>query len=126
MNSSGVISGTPTGIATDTFTVQVSSGGQTASQLLTLTVSSAGVVKITTLLMASGHVGQLYSMQLLASGGGVYVWALASGSLPAGLSLSASGLITGIPTTVQTPTFQVTVSSIGQVDSKSLTVSISP
>jgi large repetitive protein len=126
MNSGGVISGTPTGIATDTFTVQVSSGGQTASQVLTLTVSSAGVVKITTLLMASGHVGQNYSMQLLASGGGVYVWTLASGSLPAGLSLSASGLITGIPTTVQTPTFQVTVSSIGQVDSKSLTVSISP
>ncbi len=126
MNSLGVISGTPTGIATDTFTVQVSSGGDAASQTFTLTVSQAGVVKITTLLMPAGRVGVPYSMQLLASGGGVYVWTLASGSLPAGLSLSASGLITGVPTTVQVPTFQVTVSSIAQVDSKSLTVTISP
>jgi hypothetical protein len=126
MSVGGVISGTPTGIAVDTFTVQVTSGGDTVSQVLTLTVSPAGVVKITTLLLPGGQVGQTYSMQLLASGGGVYVWTLAAGSLPAGLSLSASGLITGIPTTVQTPSFQVTVSSIGQQDSKSLTLAISP
>lgn len=39
-----------------------------------------------------------YSLQLQATGGsGNYSWALASGTLPSGLSLSTSGLISGTP-----------------------------
>ena len=48
---------------------------------------------------AGATYGQAYSFQLTASGGSNagYVFSLASGALPAGLSLSASGLISGTP-----------------------------
>ena len=127
MTSGGVISGTPTGLTVANFTVQVTSGGDTVTQAMNLTVSSAGVVTITTITLSPGHVGQAYSMPLLASGGGVYTWALAGvNPLPAGLSLSSGGLITGIPTTVSSPTFSVTVTSGGQQDSRVYTLAIRP
>jgi hypothetical protein len=41
-----------------------------------------------------------YSHQLSVYGGtGPYTWSIWAGSLPAGLSLSSSGLISGTPTT---------------------------
>jgi hypothetical protein len=47
-----------------------------------------------------GFVSTGYSHQLSAYGGsGSYTWSIWSGSLPAGLSMSSSGLITGTPTT---------------------------
>ena len=49
-----------------------------------------------------GYRGTPYSHQFSAYGGsGSYTWSIYSGSLPAGLSLSSSGLISGTPTTVQ-------------------------
>lgn len=48
-----------------------------------------------------GTVNTPYSHQMSAYGGsGSYTWSIWSGSLPAGLSLSSSGLISGTPTTV--------------------------
>lgn len=47
-----------------------------------------------------GYVSTPYSHQMSAYGGsGSYTWSIWSGSLPAGLSLSSSGLISGTPTT---------------------------
>ena len=43
-------------------------------------------------------VGSSYGVQLSASGGGTQTWSLSEGSLPSGLQLSASGLISGTPT----------------------------
>jgi len=49
-----------------------------------------------------------YAVQLsAANGNGSYTWSVTSGSLPAGLSLSASGLISGTPTTSGTSAFTV-------------------
>ena len=48
-----------------------------------------------------GTVGVAYSQQLTASGGtGAYVFSVLSGALPAGLTLSSSGLLSGTPATV--------------------------
>jgi hypothetical protein len=45
-------------------------------------------------------VGQVFSYQLEEEGStGAVTWSLSAGSLPGGLSLSASGLISGTPTT---------------------------
>ncbi|MBV9950600.1 MAG: PQQ-binding-like beta-propeller repeat protein [Acidimicrobiia bacterium] len=66
---------------------------------------------ITTKLLKSGRVGSAYSEQLAATTGTApYRWTVASGTLPAGLSLSTSGAITGTPTAAGTPsvTFRVT------------------
>ena len=51
-----------------------------------------------------------YSATLTATGGKApYTWTLASGSLPAGLNLSADGTISGTPTTLGNATFKVQV-----------------
>jgi hypothetical protein len=46
------------------------------------------------------YVGQPVRLQLLARNGcDVYRWEMVNGGLPAGLSMSSSGLVTGVPTT---------------------------
>jgi hypothetical protein len=63
---------------------------------------------ITTGSLPGGQVGTGYGAQLNATGGSPpYHWYLIAGSLPAGLSLSSGGLISGTPTTVQTSSFTV-------------------
>ncbi len=54
---------------------------------------------VTTKSLPNGQVGTAYSATLMATGGTApYAWTLTSGTLPAGLSLSANGAITGTPT----------------------------
>lgn len=58
-----------------------------------------------------GRVASAYSQTLAASGGTTpYLWSIASGSLPSGLSLNSSGVINGIPIAVTTANFTVQVS----------------
>jgi hypothetical protein len=57
------------------------------------------VFMITTTTLPRGKKGEAYSQQLqTASGRPPYTFVLASGALPAGLSVNASGLISGTPT----------------------------
>jgi hypothetical protein len=58
-----------------------------------------------------GSVGVPYAQTLSASGGtGSYTWSRISGSLPAGLSLSNDGTISGVPTaTINPATFRIRV-----------------
>jgi hypothetical protein len=55
---------------------------------------------ITTTSLTDGTVGTAYSVRLAATGGiAPYIWAVTKGTLPAGLTLTASkGVISGIPT----------------------------
>ena len=66
---------------------------------------------ITTASLTNGTQGQPYSMTLQASGGtGSDTWRIVSGTLPDDLSLNpTTGVISGIPVTVQTVTFTVQV-----------------
>jgi hypothetical protein len=51
------------------------------------------------LVCPAGQVGQPYNLQLIARQGcDLYRWEIVNGSLPAGLSMSSSGKITGVPT----------------------------
>jgi hypothetical protein len=129
--SSGVISGTPTASGTFTFTAAVrdsSNPVQTKSVSLTITIASTSTqLSITSSTLASGTDGAAYSQTLHASGGTpAYTWSIKSGSLPAGLTLSASsGVISGTPTTSGTSSFTVTVSdSSSPVQTKSAALSI--
>jgi len=49
-----------------------------------------------------------FSVQNPPSGGVNQGWAVTAGTLPAGISLTSTGLLSGTPTTVQSTTFQVT------------------
>jgi hypothetical protein len=129
--SAGVISGTPTGLGGD-FTVTVKatgncSTGQTATKAFTFTIGCP-TISITTSSLPNGTAGAAYSQQLAASGATTYTWAIDSGALPTGLTLSSAGLISGTPTGAG-GSFPVTVRatgncSAGQIATKAFTLVI--
>ena len=62
-------------------------------------ISAPAPLTVTATTLPEGFVSVTYSKQLQASGGvQPYTWTVASGTLPAGLTLSAGGLISGTPT----------------------------
>jgi hypothetical protein len=66
---------------------------------------------VTTTSLADGSVGSAYSESLTATGGTTpYTWTVSVGTLPAGLSLGADGVISGTPATAGTSSFTVSVS----------------
>jgi hypothetical protein len=66
---------------------------------------------VSTTTLPAGTVSTPYSATLVASGGTApYTWSVTTGTLPAGLTLSAAGAISGTPTAAGTSTFTVTVS----------------
>jgi hypothetical protein len=118
LSAAGVLSGTPTAAGTFTFTVQVSSqspnsGVQTASQGFAVAIATAPSLSIAGVL-GGGTVGVPYSGTLTGFGGygaGAYTFALASGTLPAGITLSATGTLSGTPTAAGTSNFTAQVTS---------------
>ena len=99
-SSTGVISGLPNNTTSFTFTVQ---GTDAYGCLGSLSYTLAAVCPAITMgpsSLANGTVGVSYSQVMTASGGAApYTYSLSSGTLPAGLSLSAaSGQISGVPT----------------------------
>jgi hypothetical protein len=116
-SAAGVLSGTPTSAGTFPLTIQVSSqilglGLVTASQEFSVVIAPAALAITGTL--GAGTVGLSYSATLGATGGygaGTYTFALASGSLPPGIKLSAGGILSGTPTATGTSSFTVQVTS---------------
>jgi len=106
------------------------SGGSGASSANPAPAPSA--LSVSTGALPNGQVGAKYSTTLAAAGGTPpYHWALSSGSLPAGLVLTASsGLIAGTPSAAANAaplTVQVTDSgSPAQSSSRALSVTIAP
>ncbi|MGB7731153.1 MAG: Ig domain-containing protein [Candidatus Acidiferrum sp.] len=103
--STGAISGTPTAAGTFGFTVKVTDSttptAQSATQKLSIAVAAAQTpVSITTTFLPEGQQGNTYTATLLTARGGVtpYSWSVSAGALPAGLTLSSSGTLSGVPT----------------------------
>ncbi|MDC0160422.1 putative Ig domain-containing protein [Gemmatimonadales bacterium] len=123
LSSAGVISGMPTGDGVATFTVRVSSAGATADAGRSITI--VPVVSVSTSALPDGAVDAAYNDSLTAIGGdGSYSWFLASGSLPSGLGLSSSGVISGTPTATDTASFTASVVSAGDTASAALSLSV--
>ena len=82
-------------------------GGTTTAQTFTIVAK----LLVVTASLPGGSIGVPYSTTLVASGGVTpYSWSLASGTLPAGLTLnSSSGVISGTPTAAGSSTFTVQV-----------------
>lgn len=82
---------------------------------------------ITTSTLPKAAVGQSYTETLQAFDDGLqpYTWTVAGGALPAGLSLSADGTISGTATAVAADTFTVQVTDAGQgAATKALTLDV--
>jgi hypothetical protein len=76
--------------------------------------------------LASGTRGMAYNQILTASGGKMpYTWTLNSGNLPSGLSLSNTGVISGMPDVAMTASFIVRVTgNNGMYSTKTLSLAI--
>jgi uncharacterized protein YhjY with autotransporter beta-barrel domain len=128
--ATATLSGVATQAGTFSFSVRAtdSSTGVGApfstlrSYTLTVTQAAPPVTPALTLSPASitqPQLGVAYSQQLNAAGGTApYAYALTSGALPAGLSLSANGLLSGASSATGTYSFTITVTDSAAVPVK--------
>ena len=110
LSAAGSITGTASAAGMFTFTIRVTdSAAVSATKLLSITVT-AGFSITTAAALPNGSLNASYSQTLAAAGGTPpYTWALTAGALPAALTLSTAGTITGAPTATGTFQFTATV-----------------
>jgi len=109
LSSSGSITGTPTVANTYNFTVTATDSLTfTGSQSYTI-VTSLPNITLTPSLLPEGYVNLSYNATTISASGGTspYTFAVTSGSLPNGLTLSSSGIISGTPTVQNTFNFTI-------------------
>jgi hypothetical protein len=117
LNSSGQLSGTPAAGGTFSFTVRVMDAAQaSATKAFALTVDTQPLSVTAASPLAAGTLGVPYSVTLAATGGTPgYTWSVADGSVPAGLTLGSSGVLSGTPTAAATFNFTVRVVDAAQI-----------
>lgn len=113
LSADGNITGTPSAAGNYDFRIQVTDrDGRKADRDFRITIGAG--LKITTTDLPGGSTGTAYRATLQASGGTApYTWTIASGALPSGLSLDASGVISGTPTSAGNRTFTVQAADAG-------------
>ena len=129
LSNSGVISGTPTGVGTFLFTVQVFDSFkpvQTATRTFSITV--AAPLTMTTFSVANAIQNFDYSQQFQASGGTPpFTWVVVGGAPPPGLTLTTTGLLQGTPAVVGSASFAVAVTdSRGVFTSRMFSMVVGP
>jgi hypothetical protein len=112
LSTSGSLSGTPSVAGAFDFVVRATGGTdpvQTATKSVHMVVNPA--LAITTISLPEATLATAYSVALMASGGFPnYAWTSPGSGLPAGLTISSSGVISGTPTTPGTFQFYIQVS----------------
>jgi hypothetical protein len=130
LSHSGIVSGTPERAGTSSFTVRVTdSSNASVTSTLSLTINPNALgLSMETASLPDGVVGQDYSQPLNASGGTApYEWELAEGTLPDGLALTPSGLISGVPSTPGEVQFVLKVTDrSGQSMTRQLSIDVDP
>ncbi|MGA7886589.1 MAG: putative Ig domain-containing protein, partial [Acidobacteriaceae bacterium] len=113
-SSTGVISGIPTASGTYNFTLKVADSGSpalTATAQFSIAIAPAAPIVFTTTSLASATYNVAYTATVAATGGaGALTYKVTTGSLPAGLTMSSAGAISGSPTAAGTANFTVTAS----------------
>jgi hypothetical protein len=113
LTSNGVLSGTPGAPGSTSFTIQVKDpSGAVATQALSLQVNAALVITTSSLTVAVQN--GLYNQTLAATGGsGNLSWSIAAGALPAGITISSAGGLSGTPTVTGPFSFTALVTDQG-------------
>jgi hypothetical protein len=112
LSSSGLLSGTPAQSGSFTFSVQARDANNcaSASQIVTLTVAKACATITIAPSSLTAPISVAYAAALTQSGGIAPVTFLATtGTVPAGLTLSTTGILSGTPTAAGTFNMGVTV-----------------
>jgi hypothetical protein len=111
LSAAGVLSGTPTTVASSTVTIQALDAAGCPGVItyaIVIGAASCPVLTLSPATLPSGIVGTAYTQAITASGGTApYTFTVLTGTLPAGLSLSAAGVLSGTPTTVGSSTVTI-------------------
>ncbi len=109
LSAAGNLSGTPTTAGSYNFTVRArDANGDATDAAFSLTVTSnLAIVNSSNFPLATLNESYTATLQA-ANGTSPYTWAVSSGSLPAGLSLSSGGTLSGTPTQTGTSNFAIT------------------
>jgi hypothetical protein len=138
LTSAGVLEGTPTAEGTFQFTVKAENGAQVDTETYTISVKQPVVITSPFGRTAppKSEVGVEFTATLTATGGtGTYTWALAGGTLPAGVDFTppdaaatstATATLAGTPTQAGGYTFAVTATDAeGRVTTLNATLTVS-
>jgi len=127
LSSDGKATGTPTALGVYSFWVRLSGvfGGTPAEREFSINVNHIRL-RVDTPFLTDWVKGNANSVKLAAVGGSSgYIWTVDSGSLPAGVSLSSDGTLSGTPTTTGTSVFVVKVTDAeGKTDTHQLAIKV--
>ena len=99
---------------TDSFTYTATNASGTSTPATVSVTVASPTISISPLSLPNGTIGTAYSQAISASGSlAPYTYAISSGSLPAGLSLSPAGALSGTPTVSGNFNFTVTATDSG-------------
>jgi uncharacterized protein YkwD len=123
VNAAGLITGTPAAAGTAMVMLSAANSGGTGNATLTLSIAAAAAPApvITSATSASGKAGTVFSYQITATNSPLFFGAT---GLPAGLSVTGGGLISGTPATAGTTMAMVTATNNTGTGSATLTLSI--
>ena len=108
--NSGVFSGTPLQGSGGVYSITLTASNAAGSVNQTFTITVCNIISVTNPATNSGVANAPFSQNFTQTGGvGATTFALASGTLPAGLTLAANGTVSGTPT--QTGTFPIIVTA---------------
>jgi hypothetical protein len=137
ISSNGLISGTPTQTGEYIFWIEMkdipswqggvfwcSDDNSTEKQFSITIVQGLQIVQRQSIL-TPGQLTVPYNLQFSATGGSP-TWTVSSGALPAGLTLSSSGLLSGTPTATGDFSFKVKATDGSRSDTQSYTLSVVP
>jgi len=111
LSPAGKLTGTATAADTYNFSVAATSIYGTATKAYSMAVTAGSAPVVSTTSFPNGMVGANYSAQINANRSPIS-YAIDSGTLPDGLTLdTATGIISGKPTTVGTASFEVTATN---------------
>ena len=130
LNANGTLSGTPTVVGDYNFTVMARSGaspGSTRAYTVRVQTSAAPLTApvIITASLPVATVSTAYTVTITATGNPASTFAMTAGSLPPGLSLAATGTLSGTPTLAGSYGFTVTASNgVSPADARAYTVQV--
>ncbi|MFN7562019.1 MAG: beta strand repeat-containing protein, partial [Prosthecobacter sp.] len=108
--STGAITGTPTATTTANFTITATDANACSGSRAYSLTPTCPTITVSPTSIANATIGIAYSQTMSASGGTApYSYTLTSGTLPAGLTLGAGGIISGTPTATNGAGVSVTV-----------------
>jgi hypothetical protein len=124
--STGLLSGTPATAGTYSFAVKVTDhSGLTDTEPVTMSIIAGPALNFPAPPPAWTHT--VYGYTLTESGGTApFTWSVSAGSLPAGISLSPDGNLSGTPTATGTSAFTVQVTDAnGQSATETASITVS-